>query len=58
MNRTNANSQEKAEPRVEPIARVGRIVAVTGAHAIILLDIEERPNVDAERSPEIGTLLK
>ena len=58
MNRTNANSQEKAEPRAEPIARVGRIVAVTGAHAIILLDIEERPNVDAERSPEIGTLLK
>ncbi|MDO8353869.1 MAG: DUF87 domain-containing protein, partial [Aestuariivirga sp.] len=49
---------DKAEPRIEPIARVGRIVAVTGAHAIILLDIEERPNVDAERSPEIGTLLK
>ncbi|MDP1700224.1 MAG: DUF87 domain-containing protein [Aestuariivirga sp.] len=58
MNRTNSNSQEKAEPRIEPIARIGRIVAVTGAHAIILLDIEERPNVDAERSPEIGTLLK
>jgi DNA helicase HerA-like ATPase len=58
MNRTNANPQDKAEPRAEPIARVGRIVAVTGAHAIILLDVEERPNVDAERSPEIGTLLK
>ena len=48
----------KSPPRAEPIARVGRIVAVTGAHAIILLDVEERPNVDAERSPEIGTLLK
>ena len=58
MNRSNAMPQDKAEPRVEPVARVGRIVAVTGAHAIILLDIEERPNVDAERSPEIGTLLK
>lgn len=58
MNRTNAIAQDKVAPRAEPIARVGRIVAVTGAHAIILLDIEERPNVDAERSPEIGTLLK
>jgi DNA helicase HerA-like ATPase len=50
--------QDQLEPRTEPIARVGRIVAVTGAHAIILLDAEERINIDAERSPEIGTLLK
>jgi DNA helicase HerA-like ATPase len=50
--------QDKTAARTESVARVGRIVAVTGAHAIILLDIEERPNVDAERSPEIGTLLK
>ena len=61
MNRSNAmpqNPQDQLEPRTEPIARVGRIVAVTGAHAIILLDAEERINIDAERSPEIGTLLK
>jgi hypothetical protein len=61
MNRSNAmpqDTQDQLEPRTEPIARVGRIVAVTGAHAIILLDAEERINIDAERSPEIGTLLK
>ena len=58
MNRSNAQPQDQAETRPEPIARVGRIVAVTGAHAIILLDAEERINIDAERSPEIGTLLK
>ena len=58
MNRTNANPQDKVAPLAEPIARVGRIVAVTGAHAIILLDVEERANVENERSPEIGTLLK
>ena len=58
MNRSNAQPQDQVETRPEPIARVGRIVAVTGAHAIILLDAEERINIDAERSPEIGTLLK
>ena len=58
MNRSNAQPHDQVETRPEPIARVGRIVAVTGAHAIILLDAEERINIDAERSPEIGTLLK
>jgi uncharacterized protein len=58
MNRSTAQPQDQVETRPEPIARVGRIVAVTGAHAIILLDVEERINIDAERSPEIGTLLK
>ena len=58
MNHTNAVPLDQVETRPEPIARVGRIVAVTGAHAIILLDAEERTNIDAERSPEIGTLLK
>ncbi len=58
MNRSNAQPQDQVETRPEPIARVGRIVAVTGAHAIILLDAEERANIDAQRSPEIGTLLK
>ncbi len=58
MNRPKAIPQEQEEALPESIARVGRIVAVTGAHAIILLDVEERTNIDAERSPEIGTLLK
>ena len=58
MNRPKAIPQEQVEALPESIARVGRIVAVTGAHAIILLDVEERTNIDAERSPEIGTLLK
>ncbi len=35
--------------------RIGRIVAVTGGHAIILLDTNDQA---ATRSPEIGTLLK
>ena len=38
--------------------RIGRIVAVTGAHAIILLDVEDAFSATAETSPEIGTLLK
>lgn len=44
---------------LESVRRVGRIVAVTGAHAIILLDVEDRSgNFASDRSPEIGTLLK
>ena len=38
--------------------RMGRIVAVTGAHAIILLDSHEGPGSEEKRSAEIGTLLK
>ena len=38
--------------------RIGRIVAVTGAHAIILLDAEDAFTPSNEGSPEIGTLLK
>ncbi|MFO1091230.1 MAG: DUF87 domain-containing protein [Hyphomicrobiales bacterium] len=37
--------------------RIGRIVAVTGSHAIILLDSDEGQQTQ-DRSPEIGTLLK
>jgi len=46
-------------PEAASLQRMGRIVAVTGAHAIVLLDAEEefrRP--DSDNSPEIGTLLK
>ncbi len=38
--------------------RIGRIVAVTGAHAIILLDAEDAFTQTTGLSPEIGTLLK
>jgi DNA helicase HerA-like ATPase len=42
-----------------PMQRVGRIVAVTGAHAIVLLDAEQEfRRADSGKSPEIGTLLK
>ena len=45
--------------RPEPIERVGRIVAVTGAHAVILIDADaSHPAGEKFRSPEIGTLLK
>ena len=46
-------------PRPEPVERVGRVVAVTGGHAVILIDAENRqPGGPHEKSPEIGTLLK
>jgi DNA helicase HerA-like ATPase len=45
--------------RAESAERVGRIVAVTGGHAVILIDAETRPAAGVvEKSPEIGTLLK
>ena len=45
--------------RPEAIERVGRIVAVTGAHAVILIDAETNsPGTPNPKSPEIGTLLK
>src|SRR5947209_298281 len=45
--------------RPEPIERVGRIVAVTGAHAVILIDADVgHPAGERHRAPEIGTLLK
>jgi DNA helicase HerA-like ATPase len=45
--------------QAEPVERVGRIVSITGVHAVILLDAELRQSGNAEeKSPEIGTLLK
>ena len=45
--------------RPEAVERVGRIVAVTGAHAIILIDGDvHRSGENQDKSPEIGTLLK
>jgi uncharacterized protein len=41
------------------LQRVGRIVAVTGAHAMILLDaVQEFTGSTQHKGPEIGTLLK
>ncbi len=39
-------------------AKIGRIVAVTGAHAIILLENNDSLPDGLHKSPEIGTLLK
>jgi uncharacterized protein len=43
---------------IEEFERVGRIVAVTGGHAIVLLDAAEFTCLGQRKSPEIGTLLK
>jgi uncharacterized protein len=40
------------------VDRMGRIVAVTGAHAVILLDNIDQAFAETYRGPEIGTLLK
>jgi uncharacterized protein len=50
-------------PGLPPLAqpdeeKMGRIVAVTGAHAIILLDNHEQRFGAPDKSPEIGTLMK
>lgn len=51
--------QPPPRPRAEiDFERVGRIVAVTGGHAIILLDHVEATAAGQPKSPEIGTLLK
>ncbi|MGE3832377.1 MAG: DUF87 domain-containing protein [Parvibaculaceae bacterium] len=46
-------------PDIDPVQRIGRVVAVTGGHAIILLDAsEDGARRSSKDSPEIGTLLK
>ena len=47
-----------AVPKPDQIERIGRIVAVTGAHAVILIDAEDNSVIGSSKSPEIGTLLK
>ncbi|MFT3671211.1 ATP-binding protein [Aestuariivirga sp.] len=41
-----------------PAERMGRIVAVTGGHAVVLLDSHEGVFANSLKGPEIGTLLK
>ena len=38
--------------------RMGRIVAVTGGHAVVLLDSSDGVFANSQKGPEIGTLLK
>ena len=46
-------------PTIESVDRIGRIVAVTGGHAIILLDTADgQDRYSSATCPEIGTLLK
>jgi uncharacterized protein len=45
-------------PATAEMERMGRIVAVTGAHAVILLDAHDTVFSDTQRGPDIGTLLK
>ena len=55
-----ANSSGELRPSIvaEEAERMGRIVAVTGAHAIILLDAVEGFFDENQRGAEIGTLMK
>jgi uncharacterized protein len=59
---TAITSSPTQQPRVNPVAsgaeRMGRIVAVTGAHAIILLDAQDGFFDENYRGAEIGTLMK
>lgn len=46
-------------PVIDSVERIGRIVAVTGAHAVILLDTADgQDQHSSSQCPEIGTLLK
>ncbi|MCB1379290.1 MAG: DUF87 domain-containing protein [Alphaproteobacteria bacterium] len=59
MIRQQVSSSPVPFQRADAVERVGRIVAVTGAHAVILIDAEDRgPAGGLTKSPEIGTLLK
>ena len=54
------DTQRKGPTKLAPttgLERIGRIVAVTGAHAMVLLDAADDLS-NAQKSPEIGTLLK
>lgn len=50
--------QTPPEQQAETSTKIGRIVAVTGAHAIILLKADNNLSEDLQKSPEIGSLLK
>ena len=58
MYRQQSQAPQDAAARPDALERVGRIVAVTGAHAVILIDAEDNGPHGGNKSPEIGTLLK
>ena len=53
-----ASQQPKPKSIVHDATRMGRIVAVTGAHAVIMLDAQDAIFAESHRGPDIGTLLK
>ena len=58
MSSSNQSATHASRKMNAASERIGRIVAVTGAHAIILLDADDPFSASPETSPEIGTLLK
>jgi DNA helicase HerA-like ATPase len=56
MDLTHPTIDTQPAPRPHPQDRVGRIVAVTGAHAVILIDAND--GLQQKRTPEIGSLLR
>ena len=59
MNQTSLRNGPNKHAPISGLERVGRIVAVTGAHAMVLLDaVQEFASATKPKGPEIGTLLK
>ena len=56
MDLTHPSIEAPIAPKPHPQDRVGRIVAVTGARAVIMIDGDSR--LQQKRTPEIGTLLR
>lgn len=56
MNLSHAMTDIPASRELLPEDRVGRIVSVTGANAVVLIDGEDRQQ--PKRAPEIGTILR
>ena len=59
MNETSLRNGPNKNAPISGLERVGRVVAVTGAHAMVLLDaVQEFASATKPKGPEIGTLLK
>ncbi len=53
-----AKPDQRTAAAAHEAERMGRIVAVTGGHAVILLDAHDGIFAEGQKGPEIGTLLK
>jgi uncharacterized protein len=53
-------ASQQLTPKTQTLGseRMGRVVAVTGAHAVIMLDAQDVLFNESQRGPDIGTLLK